>query len=236
MNNSPPPIDPQQSPASQTGTQAQKSKGCLFGGMGCGLGCLLVLAIFIGLSAFVVVKVNHFIAQSTSAPPLEAPVATSDEIQASVNKFHRLLSADNTEPFSFTDRELNIVLANDPIFEKIADKVQVEINRDVFIGKFSVAADDLPIPDEEFPPFLKGRNLNGKVSLTAYTDHNQLTAQLKGIEVNGFSVPTIFLSRYQTINLFDRVKEKPEGKEALDKLESVRVEDGKIWIVPKPKS
>ena len=56
---------------------------------------------------------------------------------------------------------------------------------------------------------------------------------LEELEVNGTVVPEIYTEELSKENLFQDIQDSPEMEEFFNKLSDLKVEDGKLIIVPK---
>lgn len=243
MNDVPPPL--YQQPSAQPAPVApppQKS-GCAIGGIGCGLGCLLAVGacVALGIFGFVAAKnyfgkmVNEYTA--TEYVPLETPQATPDQVAAAVAKFDSFRAGMTTggspEPLSLTGEELNLILWNHPNFAPVAGKANVAIEEDVLRSQVSVSFDDFPLPEGFLADTLKGKYFNGEVSLKLGMAAGRPALYMEGLSVNGAAVPEAFMSGMRAQNLLEDAAKNPEATAFFDRVEDLRVEGGKLIIVPK---
>ncbi len=252
MNDAPPPLFPASSQP-QPGYPAyrapsaypppKKSSCCGLPGIGCGFGCLLVVIlgvvglIFLGVAGkkWVDARIEEY--TSFEGQPLEAPQASPDRIAEALAKaeaFRKGMEPGGTPvPLEVTGEELNLILWNDPEFAQFAGKVEVGIEDDVLSSKFSVAFDQLPLPQGYWADKLKGKHLNGEADVKLGMTAGQPSLYLEGLSLNGMAIPEVFLSELRTQNLLEELAKNPNATAAFDQLEDIRVEGGRLIIVPK---
>ncbi len=251
MNDVPPPLHPA-APQPHYQPQAQpqaafqpppRKSGCGCTGAGCGVGCLLAviasvaIVVFLGIAGmrWFEAKVEQYTAYESV--PIETPQATNEEIAVALSKvqaFRAGMEEGGTPVrLELTGEELNLALWNDPEFSQMAGKANVDIVGDQLNAKVSLPLDDLPLPAGPLGDKLKGKFLNGEAGVKVGMAAGRPTLYLESLSVNGATVPEMFMSGMKSQNLLEEAIKKPEFKAAFDKIEDIRVEGGRLIVVPK---
>jgi hypothetical protein len=249
MNDAPPPLYPQApQPYAQPAPVAPppRKSGCGLGGLGCGLGCLIAVAACVGLVIFGVFAAKNYFGKmvdeytATEYVPITAPQASPEQVASAVEKFDSFSQGmgvgGSPVPLTLTGEELNLILWNHPNFAPAAGKANVAIEGDVLSSEVSLNFDELPIPEGFVADALKGKFFNGEVSLKLGMAAGQPALYLEGLAVNGNSVPDAFLSGMKSQNLLQDAAKNPEATAFFERIEDLRIEDGKLIIVPKANS
>jgi len=243
MNDAPPPLSPvsQQPQAQPTYTPPRKS-GCGWGA-GCGLGCLLAVGLCVALAVFGVVAAKNYFGKmvdqytATEAVPVEAPQATPDEIAAALAKldaFKNGMAAGGTPiPLELTGEELNLILWNHPSFSAVAGKANVAIAGEELTSKVSLDFGQFPLPEGFIADTLKGKFFNGEIGLKLGMAAGRPALYMENLSVNGNAVPEAFMSGLRAQNLLEDAANKPETAAFFDRIEDMRIEGGRLFIVPK---
>lgn len=246
MNDAPPPLYPQApQPYAQNSPVAPppRKSGCGLGGIGCGLGCLLAVGVCVALVIFGVVAAKNYFGKmveeytATEYVPIETPQASPEQVASALEKFDSFSegigAGGSPVPLTLTGEELNLILWNHPNFSPVAGKANVAIEGDVLRSQVSVKFDEMPLPEGFLADTLKGKFFNGEVSLKLGMAAGQPALYLEGLAVNGNTVPDAFLSGLKSQNLLQDAAKNPEATAFFDRIEDLRVEDGKLIIIPK---
>lgn len=181
--------------------------------------------------------VNEYTA--TEYVPIAAPQASPEQVASAVEKFDSfsqgMAAGGSPVPLTLTGEELNLVLWNHPNFATVAGKANVEIEGDVLTSEVSLNFDELPVPEGFVADALKGKFFNGEISLKLGMAAGQPVLYMEGLSVNGNAVPDAFMTGMKSQNLLKDAAKNPEATAFFDRIEDLRVEDGKLIIVPKAK-
>ena len=215
--------------------EPRKQRGCFF------YGCLTLIVVFLlgtivvgGVSYYLYQTYKGFVAAYTDDKPRELPKvqATPEQqkqVDGRVQAFNEKTAAgEPVEPLVLTADDVNALIALRP---ELRNRVYVTIDGDKVTGEVSVPLDELELP---LLPGLEGRYLNGKATIKVALINDQLVVTLDGLEVRGQAVPEEVMKQLRTKNLAEQFNQDPKTREALSKYESIRVEDGKIIITPRP--
>lgn len=249
MNDAPPPLHPASpqpyySPQPQPAYQPPPRKsGCGLAGFGCGFGCLLVVILsvvaVIGLGIagkkWVETKIDEY--TSYEGKPVEAPQATPEQIATAISKAEAfrdgMAEGGTPAPLELTGEELNLILWNDPEFSQLAGKAEVGIEGDRLHANISIPIDDLPLPEGALADMLKGKYFNGEVGVKMGMASGQPALYLDSLSVNGTPVPEMFMSGLRSQNLLEEALKNPDASASFDRIEDIRVEGGRLIIIPK---
>jgi hypothetical protein len=244
MNDAPPPLVPP-NPYTQAATPPPPPKsGCGKTGIGCGLGCLVALAL-LAVGAFFAVTatkkyIDRTIEQYTTleAEPIEPPTASPEEIGAAVRKFEDfqrgMQEGGTPTALSVTGEEINLMLFNHPELEDLAGRVSVSIADDRLNARVALPLDLLPLPEGGFfSERLAGKFLNGEVGLSLKMLAGRPALYAESVSVNGLELPESFMAGLRSQNLLEEATNNPDAKDLFERIEELKVEGGRLLIVPK---
>jgi hypothetical protein len=112
----------------------------------------------------------------------------------------------------------------------VIDRVYITIKGEEVTGQVSI-----PLGETGFPG-TAGRYLNGKATLTAVITDGELIVHAKEFEVNGKSLPDNVKAGLANQNLAKDFANNPENREMINKIESFRIKDDKVYIKAKAKA
>lgn len=240
MNQTPPPLE---NPNQMNQSPAQSSGGGGKCAAGCGIGCLIVVALCVALGIggyfWAKGKVEEAVDLFTSdtAEEIVAPKAPKlqvEQVLARFDQFADEMEAGNvSEPLILTGEELNLLLHNHENFSDFAGMAAVEIDEDVLKARVSIDLESLEVPINFIAEQFEGRYFNGTGGFSLNMNRGRLALYLEELEVNGMKVPEIYIQEMSEENLFKDLQNTPEIDSFFSKLSDLKVEDGKMIIVPK---
>ncbi len=247
MNDAPPPLLPS-SPAPNSPlpiNQAPVTSGSGGGkcAASCGLGCLL-LAVILGVAGyfgFNTLKrvVSEGIASYTSseAEPIQVPLGSQVEIDSAIEKFNAFVAGisggSDRVPLSLTADEINLLIFNHPSFSPLNGRANVSIEENQLRSKVSVNLDELDIPVKFISEAVKGKYFNGEATLSLGMALGRPTLYIEGLEVNGAAIPGPVVQELRKTNLFEEAGNNPEITEFFEKIEDMKIENGRLIFTPK---
>lgn len=206
-------------------------------GLGCSIGCLLTLLIAGTIIYFVYVKVKDFgnavLDQFTAEAPIvfqqpEADPAVIEALTARFDAFGEALKTGaETEPLSLTGEEINLLIHNHPTWKDLAGKADVAITDDQLTARLS-------IPLDQVGSLVKGRYLNARASIRLSLAAGHLEGYLTDIEVANQPIPEPFRQELEKQNIFEGSRSDPNLKVELERIAEIRIEGGRLILVPKP--
>jgi hypothetical protein len=221
--------------------QPVKRHGCFF------YGCItcIVLFLIVAITGFFAAryalnKITAFVERYTETAPMALPKTQMAEaeyqlLDKRVTAFTDALRARKpVPPLELTSEEINALIANQPDWKQLKGKVFVKIEDDKIKGQVSLPMDDFA---NRMPGLsrLKGRFLNGSAAFKASLTNGVLSVTLQSVEVKGQSPSGQTMATLQGINFAQNTAQDAKTSEALGKLESIEVKDGKLIIKAKPK-
>ncbi len=244
MNDAPPPLSPlpPQTAVTVNYPPPRRSSCCGLPGIGCGLGCLVVVALCLAGLVFVGIAGKNWVDgklveyTTTQSSPVIQPVAAEAEISQAIAKFDAfrigLTSGGTPVPLNLTGEELNLLFWHHPESE-LAGKTQVSIDGDVLNAQVSLSFDELPLPEGYLKEKLAGRHFAGLAGVKIGMVAGRPALYVESLSINGAAIPDLFLADLKTKNLFEEAMNNPEAKAFLEKVEDIRVEGGRLVIQPK---
>ncbi len=210
-----------------------KPRGCFF--YGCLIAVILTLlavvgggiAAYLGYRSLVNFVIPYTDTAPTPLPMVEMPPEQAKELHARVDAFWAALdSGKPTEPLVLDSDDINVLIADN---EDLRDKVHVDIEGDKVKGQVSFPLEGIGLPA------FKGRYLNGKATLKVSLEDGFLRVTVDALEVKGKPVPSSFVDQLRAKNLAEDASRNPKNAEAIQKLESIRVVDGKVILKARPR-
>lgn len=214
----------------------EKKSGCLKY-LACGCIIIVIMSVIAAVVVFfcfksVVSGVAGKYTEKTSRP-LSAPSASQQEIDTVVkraNDFKDAIRQDQpASELVLSANDINILINSHPELSRIAGKISVEMEGDKISGQLSV-------PLGELSSMFKGQYLNGSAVFRTSMEFGRLMVFADSIEVRGEKVPESFMKSFSAGNLAEKANSDPKIAPILQKIESISVKDGKLYIVPKKKS
>jgi hypothetical protein len=209
---------------------AKEGKGCLFQGCLVGVVLLAVLLVAVLLGAGFAKRKLKALTDTAPAPlpKVQMPPEQVDKVVLRMRRFQQEIhQRRSTPPLVLTAEEIDAVLASDQAFEQARDKVYVT----AIEGGLIKAQLSLPLTQTGFR-FFRGRYFNGMADLELSLTNGNLRLVAKDITVKGKPLPRWIMSRIAGRNFAQDLNANSRGAVALDQLHSIKVEDGKLVIVP----
>ena len=197
------------------------------------VGCLTIVVVLaiVGFLAVRYIK-SAIVDQYTDTQPRPIPYVTisADEanaLTARVNAFKKAVKEGTpTAPLALSGDEINKFFQCDPKLNELKGKVYVTIEGDKIKG-------DVGLPLDKINKMLKGRYLNGSAVFSMQLSAGRLFVFMESMEVKGKTLPEDFMKGIRAENLAKDVNTDAEMAEVLGKLEVVKIENGRLLIVPK---
>jgi hypothetical protein len=188
----------------------------------------ILVAALLGVHQLKKLLTRYTDTQAMTLPQSSVPSTEADAIQKRVDDFREALRAGKpTPPLTLTTEEINSLISTDPQFIPLEGKVFVSLEGNLIKGQLS-----LPLEQIGLPRF-RGHYLNGTGTFSISLQDGVLHIMAEQIAVKGQPLPATYLDAIRQQNLAANINQSPGGAAALRQLESVRVEDGKLILVPK---
>lgn len=218
----------------QYATQPKASgKGCLFWG-GIIAGILFLCFLLTIVAAYFCVK--HLVYEYTDTKPIEmavAPLSDADAkaLQQRLDDFdHALTNGTPVEPLVLTADEINSLIAKQT---KSSNKVRLcfSFNENRVQAQLSLSGDLFGFR------MLRGRYLNGSGDFKVSLHDGRLFLGIESLSVKGKPVPDQYLQGVRGQNFADAFMQgqtnNPALNKALNQLQEIKIEDGKLFVIPK---
>lgn len=200
--------------------------GCLF------YGCitLIVLAVLALIMLFLIYRwwmqqVNQYTDDKpVTFPQLTMPAEEQKEVKKRFDDFITAVKeGKETEPLVLTSDDCNALIQGSEEGE-LRDRVHINIEGDAIKGQVSLPLNELPLPG------MSGRYLNAEAAFKVSLENGVLIATIDQASVKGKPLPPQFIEGMRSQNLAKDAYKDPENAEAIAKLESIQVKDGKIIV------
>lgn len=211
-------------------TVGKKPRGCLFyTGVAIAISIVVLLAASYAGYRYAKSLVNQF----TDTQPASVPVVQMSEqdlaaVRNRITEFSQAVEQGNSPaPLTITDREANALLAATPELVTVRGRLHFEFDGSNVLAQFSVPAEDLGLKP------LKGRYVNASGTFKVGMTNGVLNLNAQSLSAKGEPLPETFMNRISPQNFAYKLNNDPKGKEVLSRLKDVRVEDGKLIVIPK---
>jgi hypothetical protein len=210
--------------------QKKSGRGCLFWG---GI-IAAVFLLFILLTIYAAFRyVKNTIAQYTDTKPLPAPAlhlsATEvTNLQQRVHLFDQAIKNNKAvEPLSLSADEINELIAHEAKSNASPARLFFSFNSNQVQAQLSVPTDGIGLR------MLKGRYFNGSGDFAVSLHGGRLNVNVKSLSVKGRPLPENFMAGLRTQNFADGWTNDVNFNEAIAKLEEVKIENGRLLVIPK---
>jgi len=194
---------------------------------------LLVVVLVAGLAGFRYAKkmFNDFTDTKPMAlPKVQLPQTEMDALQRRVETFRDAVRLDQpTASLVLTPAEINALIGSDPDLQELRGKLYVSIQDDQLNGQVSLPMEQLGLP------IFRGRYLNGTGPFELSFRNGMLRITPQSFVVRGKRVPEVYMEKIRKQNLAADLNHNPRAQAAMNKLQDIKIKDGKLLIVPKGK-
>jgi hypothetical protein len=205
-------------------------RGCLF--YGCLIGCIFMLVVVVG-GLFGLRHARKMFNNFTDTAPAALPASSlspqrAQAVRERVDAFRdNVRTGRAAQPLELTAEEINALIQTDPDLEPLKSKLHVVIEGNQLKARMSVPMDDLGLS------LFRGRYLNGAADLDVVFSNGILRIIPTRVTVKDAALPQVYLETIRKQNLARGLNEG-EGTAALQKLQTIRIENGRLIIIPKP--
>jgi hypothetical protein len=209
---------------------AKPRRGCFFYGCLSGTACLLVILLAFLLGLHQLKKMLNFYTDSHPVPlPTVQMTSTEiDELKQRIENFQDAVrSGRPIPPLTLTADEINAFIQTDTNLVRVKGKLYVTIEGNRVKGQVSLPLDDLGLR------IFRGRYLNGTGLFAVGIQSGNLVVTPELLVVKGKPLPGVYMDKFRSQNLAESVNSNPRASVALNHLQEIRVNDGKLILVPK---
>jgi len=212
-------------------SETPKSRGGCFR-IGCIAGLVLLLVLIIGglVGMRYAKKMFNDFTDSKPAPlpPPRISRAEIDQVEQRIEEFRQAVRTDRaTPPLELTADEINGLIAYDPDFRGLKGKLYVRLAGDKLEGELSLPMEAVGLP------LFKGRYLNGMGTFGLSLRNGRIDLRTLSFVVKGKSVPEVYMQQIRKQNLADSINDDPRARAAFEKLQDIKVREGKLFVIPK---
>jgi len=190
----------------------------------------LVMLVVAGIAIFFTVRwVHKQVETYTSTSPVTLPKSTLTDaqyaqVQDRITQFTDALNQNKaTDPLVLNEQELNAYLEHTKP-DGLGKEVYIVLDGSHIKSEASFPLDSLNIS------WVKGRYLNGNVTLDVSLQNHVLDVTAQQIEVNGLSPPESFMQGFRSQNLAKDATKDPKNAASIAKFESIQVQDSKLIV------
>lgn len=213
-----------------TDTQKPRRSGCLFYGSV----AVIVLSAVILIGSYLGYRyAKRAVALLTDTQPMQLPsVRLSDtqmfQLHDRVNTFgDEIRDGENVAPLELSADEVNALIENDPALAALKDHVYVMLGTNQLKAQISFLGQDLGFRA------LYGRYINASGLFSVGLTNDELRITADWLTAKGKPVPRQFMRQIAAQNLAAQFNQDPKVAAGLKKLEAIKVQNGKLVIVPK---
>jgi hypothetical protein len=211
--------------------EKKAGRGCLFWG-GIIAAVFVLLALLTAYTGFRFFR--HLVYDYTDTKPIETPAvhlsgAEMTNLQQRVQNFDKAIKADKAvEPLTLSAEEINALMANRTKTNPSPVRLYFNFDADRVQAKLSLPTDGFGVK------MLKGRYFNGSGDFTVSLQDGRLMVKVKSLSVKGRPLPENFMASIRAENFADGWTNDVDFNQAVAKLQEIKIENGKLIVIPKP--
>jgi hypothetical protein len=213
-------------------TEKKSGRGCLFWG---GI-VAAILFLFFLLSVYGAYRyVKWVIAEYTDTKPLPAPAIQLSHSEIT-NLQQRVRSWDDAikhnrdaGPLTLSAADINALIAEKASTNGPPARLFFSFNSNQVQAQLSVPTDGL------IGHWLDGRYLNGSGNFDVALHDGNLSLRVHSLAVKGKPLPESFMQPLREQNFAEGWTNDPDLSQAIGKFQELKIENGKVTIIPKPR-
>jgi len=211
--------------------QKKSGRGCLFWG---GI-IAAILFLFVLLTVYAGFRyVKGVVAEYTDTKPVEVPAlhlsgAEITNLQQRVHVFNQAIKDNRpVAPLFLSADEINALIANEAKSNRSPVCLYFSFNSNQVQAQLSLPTDGFGLR------MLKGRYLNGSGDFAVSLHEGRLMVKVTSLSVKGRPLPEKFMQSMRMQNFADGWTNDVDFNAALAKLEEIKIEEGRLVVIPKP--
>jgi len=215
---------------SEPGAPTKQRRGCLFYGCLSGIACLVIILVAFLIGLHQLKKMVNFYTDSAPAqlPVVHLSTAEMTDLKQRIENFQDAVrSGRPTQPLTLSADEINAFIETDTNLTRLKGKVYLTVEGDRLKGQVSLPLDDVGLR------IFKGRYLNASGIFNVGLQKGMLVVNPESLSVKGKPLPGVYMDKIRSQNLAEAINNNPKASVGLNRLQEIRVSDGKMVIVPK---
>jgi len=213
-------------------TEKKSGRGCLFWfGISAAVCFLFVLLAVYGTYRYVKWAINEY----TDTKPLPAPAVKLSHTEIT-NLQYRVRSFDDavkhnqpTAPLTLSAEEVNALIAERARTNGAPAGLFFSFNSNQVQAQLSVSTDGW------LWHWMDGRYLNGSGDFAVSLHDGNLSLKVTSLSVRGRPLPENFMQPLRQNNFADSWTNDPNFNEVVGRLQEIKIENGKVTVIPKPR-
>jgi hypothetical protein len=211
--------------------EKKSGHGCLFwGGMVAAvLFLFLLLAAYAGFRYFKGLIVRYTDTKPVAAPMVHLSGMEITNLQQRIHTFDGAIKSSNAvAPLILSADEINALIANEAKSNASPARLYFSFNSNQVQAQLSVPTDGFGLR------MLRGRYFNGSGEFAVSLHDGRLLVNVKSLSVKGRPLPENFMQPLRQQNFADGWTNDVDFTAAIAKLEEIKIENGKLIVIPKP--
>ena len=213
-------------------TEKKSGRGCLFWfGISAAVCFLFVLLAVYGTYRYVKWAINEY----TDTQPLPAPAVQLSHTEIT-NLQYRVRAFDDavkhnqpTAPLTLSAEEVNALIAERARTNGAPARLFFSFNSNQVQAQLSVSTDGW------LWHWMDGRYLNGSGDFAVSLHDGNLSLKVTSLSVRGRPLPENFMQPLRQNNFADGWTNDPNFNEVVGRLQEIKIENGKVTVIPKPR-
>ena len=199
---------------------------------GCIGGLVLVLVMIVGglLGIYYARKMfNDFTdAEPVPVPQVRLSRAELEPLEGRLEAFRQGLGAGKpTGPLMLNAEELNVLIATEPELGAFKNKFYVILSGNELNGQMSLPMEALGLS------IFQGRYFNGTGTFSVTLQNGRVRLNALSLFTKGKPILDVYLNEIRKHNLAESINSQPLTAAMLERLQEIRIKDGKLLVVPK---
>jgi hypothetical protein len=212
--------------------EKKSGRGCLFWG-GIIAAVLFLFTLFAVYGTYRYFK--HLVVEWTDTKPLPAPTVQLSHseitnLQLRVRTWDKAIKHNQEAgPLTLSANEINALIAEESKSNGTPARLFFSFNSNQVQAQLSVPMDVM------IGHWLDGRYLNGSGNFGVSLQEGHLSLHVKSLAVKGRPLPENFMQPLRAQNFAEGWTNDPNLTEAIGKFKEIKIEDGKLIVIPKPR-
>jgi hypothetical protein len=213
-----------------TDEKPRHRRGCFF--YGCIAGSLLLsvilVAALVGLRYAKKLVTDFTDTKPTPFPALKLSQAELDALQQRIENFRGAVKQGQPAgPLALNSDEINGLIATDPDLKDFKKKLYVIMDGEQLKAQVSMPMEQIGLP------MFQGRYLNGTAAFELAFRNGAIRLTPQSFVNKGKALPEVYMEKVRKQNLARNLNSDARAQAAMDRLQEIKVKEGKLVLVPK---